>query len=194
MTYYQIDKIQAFIIDFETFRPVSYAATQVEKDKGIWTYGYGFTRKIDGSRVREGDAISIDVADQMVERLINSLRMQLISSLGFTPPPNQLDCMTSLAYNGGPGAFPKLMSYLKGGDRRTAGLQMLDMIYQRDSKAIPRPIRGLMYRRASEFEMWVQGDYKRLDFIPEHTRSLMLYMNSFNQEACELLLSMEKVK
>jgi GH24 family phage-related lysozyme (muramidase) len=150
---------------------------------------------MDGSKVKEGDVISIEMANQQIDREINARRTQIISALGFTPAPQQLDCMTSLAYNSkGVSAFPKLITYLKSGDSRSAALQMLDMIYQKDTKSIPHPVKGLIYRRGSEFDMWMSGDYERLYHLPEHIRSLMIYMNSFNQEATELLLSMEKVK
>lgn len=74
---------------------------------GVWTIGYGNTFYEDGTKVKEGDVITQQRADELakfiVEQFADSIRAMIKQPLN----ENQFSACVSLAYNIGTGGFKK---------------------------------------------------------------------------------------
>jgi lysozyme len=74
---------------------------------GVWTIGFGNTFYEDGTRVKEGDVITQQRADELakfiVEQFATSIRAMIKQPLN----ENQFSACVSLAYNIGTGGFKK---------------------------------------------------------------------------------------
>jgi lysozyme len=74
---------------------------------GVWTIGFGNTFYEDGTKVKEGDVITQQRADELakyiVEQFASSIRAMIKQPLN----ENQFSACVSLAYNIGTGGFKK---------------------------------------------------------------------------------------
>lgn len=74
---------------------------------GVWTIGFGNTFYEDGTKVKEGDVITQQRADELakfiVEQFADSIRAMIKQPLN----ENQFSACVSLAYNIGTGGFKK---------------------------------------------------------------------------------------
>jgi len=74
---------------------------------GVWTIGFGNTFYEDGTKVKEGDVITQQRADELakfiVEQFATSIRAMIKQPLN----ENQFSACVSLAYNIGTGGFKK---------------------------------------------------------------------------------------
>jgi lysozyme len=79
------------------------------KDQGgVWTIGFGSTYNIDEKRpVREGDTIDEATAIRWLNTIAGDLQNQIKKVITVSVNQNQLDSLTSLAYNIGLSAFKK---------------------------------------------------------------------------------------
>jgi lysozyme len=71
---------------------------------GIWTIGYGSTLMPDGDRVKEGDTITQDQADDMLRRGVRRFSGYVDNLLNVSRlTQGQYDALTDFCYNRGPG-------------------------------------------------------------------------------------------
>jgi lysozyme len=77
------------------------------KDQGgVWTIGFGSTYNIDENRpVKEGDTITEATALRWLKTITANLQADIKKLVTVPVTQNQLDSLTSLAYNIGPTAF-----------------------------------------------------------------------------------------
>lgn len=124
---------------------------------GIWTIGYGHT----GPEVKEGLVWTQEQAEANLLGHINKFRKDceiILDRANLTPTKNQLDALTSFAYNLGKGAVKTLTN-----GRNLDQVKYAIFLYH---KAGGKPIRGLKIRRAVEQELFSLPD-SDLSFNPK---------------------------
>lgn len=86
--------MNSLIKKWETFRALAYKCPA-----GVWTYGYGSTTKLDGTKVKQGDVITRPEAERLValylEKEVNCHLDKDLPNL----KPNQREALQSLLYN-----------------------------------------------------------------------------------------------
>ena len=118
---------------------------------GLWTIGYGTTFYPDGSRVSEGDAITIEEADHYLEQHIEQFASIVDHQVQVDLNANQRDALTSLVYNIGSNAFQRstLLALLNQGDYDGASKEIV-----RWDRAHNVENQGLLNRRLKEQELF----------------------------------------
>jgi len=87
------------IKDFEKFEANAY-----QDSGGIWTIGYGSIIYQNGAKVAQGDEISIEGANILLNWQVG-LKTAVINAQELSLNQNQFDSLCSLVYNIGAGAF-----------------------------------------------------------------------------------------
>lgn len=73
---------------------------------GVWTIGIGSTRYKDGSRIKQGDTITLQEAEELRDWECGNKSKVILSSLGSTKlNDNQMTALLSFTYNEGIGAL-----------------------------------------------------------------------------------------
>ena len=93
------------IQQFEGLSLKAYAATESEKQRNIWTIGYGNITYLDGTKVKKGDEITREQADLMFKQTANKFALDVANLIEVCLTQNQFNALVSLAYNIGIGAF-----------------------------------------------------------------------------------------
>ena len=70
---------------------------------GIWTIGYGNTQYENGKAVKEGDVITLERAEQLLELILIKFIQQVGEIVKSNINQNQKDALTDFAYNCGVG-------------------------------------------------------------------------------------------
>jgi len=118
----------------------------------VWTIGYGNTFYEDGTKVKEGDVITQQRADELakfiVEQFANSIRPMIQKTL----TENQFSACVSLAYNIGTGGFKK-SSVLKKLNVNPNDPTIADSfrLWNKGGGVI---LKGLVRRREAEIELY----------------------------------------
>lgn len=140
---------------------------------GVLTVGYGIVivnssgtqlyTDIYDTPVTVGSRIPMQIVDKMFNQYMSGSRNTLATvkaNYNITLTKNQDDAILSLMYNCGPGwAAPTLVAYGTNGDSKALWNEMsrcthatIDGVYQE--------VYGLKLRRAEEYELFLEGDYK----------------------------------
>ena len=122
---------------------------------GIWTIGYGSTFNIDEKRpVKEGDQINEATALRWLKTITTGLQAAIKALVKVPVTQNQLNSLTSLAYNIGPTAF-KNSTLLRKLNLERPKIEIADQfmrwIYV---KGIEN--KGLINRRSKERELFLK--------------------------------------
>ena len=94
-----------------------------QDEAGIWTIGYGSTfNPFTGVKVKAGDQITEPEALRWLKKAVGDFADQVKKLVRVPQSQNQLDALTSLAYNIGIGAFQRstLLRLLNQGAEKTA--------------------------------------------------------------------------
>jgi lysozyme len=122
---------------------------------GVWTIGFGSTYNIDEKRpVREGDTIDEATAIRWLNTITSDLQNQIKKVITVTVNQNQLDSLTSLAYNIGLSAFKK-STLLKRLNANYPKIQVADE-FLRWNKVKGIINQGLSNRRSKERELFLK--------------------------------------
>ncbi len=118
---------------------------------GIWTIGYGATRWPDGSKVKQGDKITLKKAEEL---LLHDVARHANPMLALTKVPltdNQYGALVSWTFNLGVGAFQRstLRQRLNRGEYHLVDEEILKW-----DKAGGRRLRGLTRRRQAEADLF----------------------------------------
>lgn len=143
----------AIIRHYEDFRPEAYLCPA-----GKWTYGYGFTFKKDGSKVKEGDSITLDEAEERLKELAVEVAMDIYAGLPRAElSQQQLDALVSFVFNIGIGKFTGSTIYkvLKSGHTQAPDMTGL---FTRWIYASGKVMRGLIKRRLTEAHLFLTGE------------------------------------
>ena len=126
------------------------------KDQGgVWTIGYGSTFNIDEKRpVKEGDTITEATALRWLKTITADLQTNIKKLILVPVTQNQLDSLTSLAYNIGLTAFAEstLLEMLNAGKPK---IQVADQ-FLRWNKVKKVVNQGLVNRRVKERELFLK--------------------------------------
>lgn len=92
------------IKSFEGFRANAYW----DATGKVWTIGYGATYYMDGTRVKQGDTITMEEADRLLGRMVSeNFEIYVDQYVTSNINPYQRDALTSFTYNCGPGNLKK---------------------------------------------------------------------------------------
>jgi lysozyme len=136
------ETLVGLVAEFEGFRAKAYRCPA-----GVWTIGYGETKG-----VKPGDVVTEEAAKAQLAKRLDEFQRGVVKSLnGAATTPNQLDAMTSLAYNIGLGAFQKssVLRYHCSRCHREAA-EAFGLWVKAAGKKLP----GLVRRRAAEARLY----------------------------------------
>lgn len=120
---------------------------------GIATIGYGFTYYTDGVHVRLSDKpLTQEEADRMFILLVKPYADSVVGACSVPLNQNQLDSLTSLAYNIGVGAFKK--SKLR--ENINNKLPIVESNFTEYCHAGGQVLQGLINRRKLEYKLYME--------------------------------------
>lgn len=120
---------------------------------GIWTIGYGATRYEDGSKVKEGDLITKERAEELLKNLMSKFEKSVKRLVQVQLNDNQFSALVDFSYNVGTGNFANstLLRKLNAGDTIGASKEFERWVY---SKGVKLP--GLVKRRKAERKLFLK--------------------------------------
>ena len=119
---------------------------------GIWTIGYGSTYYENMQRVKQGDKVSQQRANEIFEFVANRFARNVDDLITSQPTQNQFNAVVSLAYNIGLGNFQRstlLKKLNRNPNDKTIKYEFLKWI-----NAGGRQLQGLINRRKKEAEIY----------------------------------------
>lgn len=122
---------------------------------GLYTIGYGNTFFENGTRVVEGDKITIDRADQLLFFVVNKFEAEVKKLVTSAINENQLGALTSFAFNAGSGNLAK-STLLKKVNKNPNDPTIRDE-FMRWTKAGGQVLKGLVTRRTAEADLYFTG-------------------------------------
>jgi lysozyme len=141
-------KAASIIAIFEGIKLKAY-----QDQAGIWTIGFGSTFNIDQNRkVKEGDTITDATALRWLQTITTDLMADIKALVKVPVTQNQLDSLTSLAYNIGRTAFKNstLLNRLNAGkSKNEVGEQFMRWVFV---KGVIN--QGLVARRSKERQLF----------------------------------------
>lgn len=132
---------------FEGLRLTSYLCPA-----GVWTIGYGSTFYENGSKVQEGEKITIDRADGLLINTVHLFEKSVKGLVKSSINENQLGALTSFAFNLGVGNF-KASTLLKKVNKNPSDPMIRDE-FMKWNKAGGKVLNGLTKRREAEANLY----------------------------------------
>ncbi len=126
--------------------------TAYQDSIGVWTVGYGSTYYENMQKVKQGDKVSQQRADEIFEFVANRFARNVDDLITSQLTQNQFNAVVSLAYNIGMGNFQKstlLKKLNKNPSDKTIKDEFLKWV-----NAGGRPLKGLVNRRKKEAEIY----------------------------------------
>jgi lysozyme len=124
---------------------------------GIFTIGFGNTKYLDGSPVKEGDKIDMALAIRLFEETVKDFEKQVRLILdGLVLPEICIDSLVIFAYNVGCSAFCK-STLLKKIKSDKNNLQAIETEFLKWNKVNGKVVKGLTNRRKKEFDLYKKG-------------------------------------
>lgn len=118
----------------------------------IWTIGYGNTFYENGSKVQEGDKITLDRADRLLFFVVQKFEAEIKKLLKSEINENQLGALTSFAFNVGAGNLAK-STLLKKVNANPNDPTIRDE-FNRWTKSGGKVLNGLVTRRKAEADLY----------------------------------------
>lgn len=122
---------------------------------GIPTIGYGNITYIDGTKVKMGDKITQEKADETFRYYADKFANQVDAVLTATVNQNQFNALVSLAYNIGIGAFSK-STLLKKVNANSCD-SSIKTEFMKWVNSGGRKIQGLINRRTAEASLYFKN-------------------------------------
>ena len=119
---------------------------------GVWTIGYGNTFYENGSKVQEGEKITLDRADKLLFFVVQKFESEVLKLVKSAINENQLGALTSFAFNVGAGNLAK-STLLKKVNANPNDATIRDE-FIRWTKAGGKVLNGLVTRRKAEAELY----------------------------------------
>ncbi len=119
---------------------------------GVWTIGYGSTFFENGSKVQEGDKITLDRADRLLFFVVTKFENEVKKIVKSEINENQLGALTSFAFNVGAGNLAK-STLLKKVNANPNDVTIRDE-FMRWTKAGGKVLNGLVTRRKAEADLY----------------------------------------
>jgi len=118
----------------------------------IWTIGYGNTFYENGSKVQEGDKITLDRADRLLFFVVQKFEAEVKKLVKSDINENMLGALTSFAFNVGAGNLAK-STLLKKVNANPNDITIRDE-FNRWTKAGGKVLNGLFTRRKAEADLY----------------------------------------
>jgi lysozyme len=119
---------------------------------GVWTIGYGNTFYENGSKVQEGEKITLDRADKLLFFVVTKFEAEVKKLVKSAINDNQLGALTSFAFNVGAGNLGK-STLLKKVNANPNDATIRDE-FMRWTKAGGKVLNGLVTRRKAEADLY----------------------------------------
>jgi lysozyme len=119
---------------------------------GVWTIGYGNTFYENGSKVQEGEKITLDRADKLLFFVVQKFESEVSKLVKSSINDNQLGALTSFAFNVGAGNLAK-STLLKKVNANPNDATIRDE-FMRWTKAGGKVLNGLITRRKAEADLY----------------------------------------
>jgi lysozyme len=119
---------------------------------GVWTIGYGNTFYENGSKVQEGEKITLDRADKLLFFVVTKFEAEVKKLVKSSINDNQLGALTSFAFNVGAGNLGK-STLLKKVNANPNDVTIRDE-FMRWTKAGGKVLNGLVTRRKAEADLY----------------------------------------
>lgn len=119
---------------------------------GIWTIGYGNTFYKDNTRVKEGDIITLDEANELLSVIVSKFEKDVLNVLKTPLNNNQFDALISFTFNLGIGNLSK-SSLLKKINTNPNDPSIKEE-FHKWNKAGGKVLNGLTKRRQEEAELY----------------------------------------
>lgn len=151
-----IIKAANFIKELEGFKPIAYLDSG-----GVWTYGVGFTRTPNGTKVKKGDYIN--EADSLVflRKIITSDLQQIKQLIKVPLGSYQWIALLSFVYNIGVTRFTT--STLLQKINNSAGKEEISKEFKKWIYANGQVVKGLQNRRNKEINLYYTEDIASLN-------------------------------
>lgn len=122
---------------------------------GVWTIGYGSTFYENGSKVEQGDKITIERADRLLFEMVKRFELGVKRVVKSNINENQLGALTSFAFNVGVSALQK--STLLKKVNANPNDPTIKNEFMRWTKAGGKVLNGLVRRREAEADLYFQS-------------------------------------
>jgi lysozyme len=119
---------------------------------GVWTIGYGSTFYENGSKVQQGDKITIDRADRLLFDIVMKFEISVRGLVKSKINDNQLGALTSFAFNVGVTNFRK-STLLKKVNANPSDATIRNE-FMRWTRAGGKVLKGLITRREAEADLY----------------------------------------
>jgi len=119
---------------------------------GVWTIGYGSTFFENGSKVQNGDKITLDRADRLLFDIVMKFEISVRGLVKSKINDNQLGALTSFAFNVGVTNFRK-STLLKKVNANPSDATIRNE-FMRWTKAGGKVLKGLVTRREAEANLY----------------------------------------
>lgn len=147
--------------------------TAYQDQAGVWTIGYGATTYESGSRVKQGDTITLARAEQLLAFHVGKSAAAVEAAITPTLTQGQFDALTSFTYNVGTGAFQKstlrTLVNTNPNDIERIEAAFMQWVYV-TVNGVKVKSNGLVNRRIEEVEMYKSGAAKK-KALPSGSRS-----------------------
>jgi len=142
-----MNKGTAIIRKFEGLKLTAYLCPA-----NVWTIGYGSTFYENGSKVQQGDKITLDRADKLLLEMVKRFEISVKGFVKSNINDNQLGALTSFAFNVGVGALSK--STLLKKVNANPNDPTIRNEFMRWTKAGGKVLKGLVTRREAESNLY----------------------------------------
>ena len=141
------NKLKELVKEFEGCKLKAYKCPA-----GIWTIGYGNTQYENGKAVKEGDVITLERAEQLLEIILIKFIQQVGELVKSNINQNQRDALTDFAYNCGVGNL-KTSTLLKkvNADPKDKTIRAE---FEKWTRANGKVLNGLVKRRNAEANLY----------------------------------------
>ena len=141
------NKLKELVKEFEGCKLKAYKCPA-----GIWTIGYGNTQYENGKAVKEGDIITLERAEQLLEIILIKFIQQVGELVKSNINQNQKDALTDFAYNCGVGNL-KNSTLLKkvNADPKDKTIRAE---FEKWTRANGKVLNGLVKRRNAEANLY----------------------------------------
>ena len=141
------NKLKELVKEFEGCKLKAYKCPA-----GIWTIGYGNTQYENGKAVKEGDVITLERAEQLLEIILIKFIQQVGELVKSNINQNQKDALTDFAYNCGVGNL-KNSTLLKkvNADPKDKTIRAE---FEKWTRANGKVLNGLVKRRNAEANLY----------------------------------------
>lgn len=119
---------------------------------GVWTIGYGNTYYEDGTKVKEGDIITRERAEELLRIIANDFATKVDALVKPKLTMQQFDALVSFAYNVGIANFAK-STLLKKVNANPLDLT-IRAEFEKWNKSNGKVLKGLVTRRKEEADLY----------------------------------------